>query len=66
MSLDLERQKTVESVQRLTRTATVASVKQDEQTIKDYQNRIYSSAKPKFTKESQIHRYLYRQHIKHD
>ncbi|QOU22993.1 hypothetical protein BRETT_003183 [Brettanomyces bruxellensis] len=52
MSLDLERQKTVESVQRLTRTATVASVKQDEQTIKDYQNQIYSSAKPKFTKEN--------------
>ncbi len=51
MSFDLERQKTVESVQRLARTVTVASVKQDERTIKDYQDQIYTSAKPKFTKE---------------
>lgn len=56
MSLDLERQKTITSLNNnLKRTTTVATVKQDLKAIEDYQNQIYDAAKPDFSKASIKH-----------
>ncbi|QPG73259.1 hypothetical protein FOA43_000567 [Brettanomyces nanus] len=51
MSLDLERQKTVSSLN-LHQVNSVASVEQDMKTIKEYQDNIYLSAKPDFSSQS--------------
>ncbi|VEU21984.1 DEKNAAC102974 [Brettanomyces naardenensis] len=51
--LGLERQKTVNSIgSNIDRAVTVLSVKQDEQTIKEYQDKIYASAKPNFSSKA--------------